>query len=327
MRTLARISFSLLIALACVSGCRADITFLVQEPYGAFGSINPTGHVAIYFPRVCAETPVLLRRCLPGETGVVISRYSHIAGYDWIAIPLIPYLYAVERLEDVPAEADAETVARLRNEYRRNYLTQFAPDRSEDRIPGGGWVELVGASYNRKIYGFQIGTTEDQDDNLIARLNSRKNRSHFNLFLNNCADFSRRILNFYYPGSAHPNYVGDAGITTPKQISKCLVKYHQQHPEIRLSTFFIPQVPGSRRPSHKLDGVFEGFVKSKKYMVPLAVFHPWAAGAVFVGYLTGGHFNVAYYAETKYDLRELVAGEMVYSRHPAPEQQASFVQH
>jgi len=310
----------LLSVSACTSAMRADITFLVQEPYGAFGAINPTGHVAIYFPRVCAETPTLLRRCGPGETGVVISRYSRLAGYDWVAIPLIPYLYAVERAEDVPEEADPQTVQHLRDDYRRKYLTQFAPDRSEGRIPGGGWVELVGASYNRKIYGFQIGTTEEQDDDLIAQLNSRRNRSHFNLFLNNCADFSRRILNFYYPKAAHRNYVGDAGITTPKQISRCLVKYHQQHPEIRLSTFFIPQIPGSHRPSHKLDGVFEAFVKSKKYMVPLAVFHPWAAGAVFVGYLTGGHFNVAYYAETKYDLKEMVAADTAQTRHLTPPQ-------
>lgn len=41
--------------------------------------------------------------------GVVVSRYHKIAGYDWIAIPVIPYLYAVEDVEEVPSFAMPET--------------------------------------------------------------------------------------------------------------------------------------------------------------------------------------------------------------------------
>jgi hypothetical protein len=39
----------------------------MEEPYGFFGSVNPTGHNAVYFARICAETPVKLRRCQSGE--------------------------------------------------------------------------------------------------------------------------------------------------------------------------------------------------------------------------------------------------------------------
>ena len=74
----------------------AQAALLMEEPYGFFGTLNPTGHNAIYFERICAETPVKLRRCRPGELGAVIARYQGIAGYDWVAIPLIPYLYSVE---------------------------------------------------------------------------------------------------------------------------------------------------------------------------------------------------------------------------------------
>ena len=35
-----------------------------------------TGHAAVYLSGVCAETPLVLRRCGPGETGVVLSRYD-----------------------------------------------------------------------------------------------------------------------------------------------------------------------------------------------------------------------------------------------------------
>ena len=69
----------------------------MEEPYGGFGSVNPTGHGALYFNHICAESPTQLRMCLPGERGVVISRYHKVAGYDWLAIPLVPYLYAVDQ--------------------------------------------------------------------------------------------------------------------------------------------------------------------------------------------------------------------------------------
>ena len=82
----------------------------MAEPFGLFGFLNPTGHDAVYFQRICAETPVKLRRCAPGENGAVITRYQGIAEYDWIAMPLLPYLYAVENGSEVPVRADRETV-------------------------------------------------------------------------------------------------------------------------------------------------------------------------------------------------------------------------
>ena len=78
-----------LVALGATGSARGNVALLVEEPFGFFGSINPTGHSAIYLNRVCAESPTRLRRCEPGETGVVISRYSGIRGLDWVAIPLI----------------------------------------------------------------------------------------------------------------------------------------------------------------------------------------------------------------------------------------------
>src|SRR5580698_10459173 len=116
--------------LSAVGGlrARADAALLMEEPYGEFGAFNPTGHAAIYLNHICAETPTRLRPCRPGEPGAVISRYHKIDGYDWLAIPLVPYLYAVERVEDVPAEADAALEASLRDDYRRKYLTDYAPD-------------------------------------------------------------------------------------------------------------------------------------------------------------------------------------------------------
>src|SRR5271157_488179 len=101
---------------------RAQAALLMEEPYGFFGFLNPTGHNAIYFERICAETPVKLRRCQAGELGAVITRRPGIGDYDWIAIPLIPYLYSIEDISQVSAHVDRETVYRLRISYRKAHL-------------------------------------------------------------------------------------------------------------------------------------------------------------------------------------------------------------
>ena len=145
--------------LGCVSFAGASATLLMEEPYGKLGFFTATGHAAVYLSGVCADTPVVLRTCKLGETGVVISRYDGVDGYDWVAIPLIPYLYAVDRAEDVPLFADSKMVFFLRDRYRRRYLQGIAPDKSDGDAPGGNWYELVGSSYDRTMYGFEIATT------------------------------------------------------------------------------------------------------------------------------------------------------------------------
>jgi hypothetical protein len=273
----------------------ADAAVLMEEPYGDFGAFNPTGHAAIYLNHICAESPMQLRPCRQGEPGAVISRYHKIDDYDWIAIPLVPYLYAVERVEDIPATADPVLEARLRDQYRRDHLLSLAPDREEGKkageAPKGEWTQLIGASYDRRIYGFQIQTTPEEDQQFMDRFNDSRNDGHFNLLFHNCADFSRTLLNVYYPHSVHRNYFVDLGITTPKQVARSLTKYADHHPELEFSTFMIPQVPGSIHRSHPIDGVLESVVKSKKYVVPLAVLSPEVAAGFVVAYLTDGRFK------------------------------------
>ncbi len=283
------------VALACVPLAGASATLLLEEPYGKMGLFTATGHVAVYLSGVCAHTPLVLRHCAPGETGVVLSRYDGIGGYDWVAIPLIPYLYAVERPQDVPLFANAKMAAFLRDRYRRKYLEDIAPDGRNGEAPGGNWYQLVGSSYDRTIYGFEIETSSEQDDALIEKYNASPNQSHFHLVSNNCADFAKGVLNFYYPRSLHRSLIADLGITTPKQIAKMLTKYGTRHPEFQFSRLIISQVPGSMPRSTNVHGVVESFFKAKKYIVPSVVVSPIFAGclaAVYVG--TGaGHFEPA----------------------------------
>lgn len=167
------------------------------------------------------------------------------------------------------------------------------PDGPNGSVPSGHWEELIGAAFILRIYVFQIEVPAGRDDELIARLNSRPNRSRFNLLFHNCADFSRNLINFYYPKALHRNLIADISISTPKQMAKTLARYSRRHPKLELSKFVIPQVPGAMPRSEAVHGVLESVVRSKKYAVPLLLLHPFIASSVAVGYMTNGRFNPA----------------------------------
>src|ERR1700721_2480662 len=59
-----------------------------------------------------------------------------------------------------------------------------------------------------------------------------------------------------------------------------------------MSAFFIPQVNGTGQRSHAVDGVAESLVKSKKYLLPMAVFAPEVTGGVVVAYLVDGRLKL-----------------------------------
>jgi hypothetical protein len=273
---------------ACAGLARASATLLLEEPYGKLGFFTATGHAAVYLSGVCAETPLRLRPCAPGELGAVISRYDGVGGYDWVAIPLIPYLYAVENSDDIPLFVDPKMVQFLRDQYRRKHLEMVAPDRDDGSTPGGNWYELVGSAYDRTAYGFEIETTPEQDQAFIETYNSRPNESHFHTVYRNCADFAKDVINFYYPKALHRSVVADVGITTPKQMAKMLIKFSNRHPELQFSRLVIPQVPGSAARSTPVHGVVESFLKSKKYIVPSAIMSPIFAGCVVAVYVGTG---------------------------------------
>lgn len=276
--------------LAGVRG-HAQAALLMEQPYGFFGTVNPTGHTAVYFDRICAETPVKLRRCQPGEMGTVVSRYQGIDDYDWVAIPLVPYLYSVEKPDAVPARVDKAMVSRLRSRYHEQHLMSLGEDLRPGDFLHGGWTELVGVAYERRIYAFRFDTTEAQDDAFIAAMNDKANRTHFELLFSNCSDFARAILNRYFPGTFKRSIFPDAGMTTPKQIAYKLVRYAKKHPEEDLRVLEIPQIPGYRHPSRSNKSISESLVTTG-YAIPIAVFNPYLAGGLFVDYLVRGRYHL-----------------------------------
>jgi hypothetical protein len=295
-KTHRRMFFQIATVLFCLftaeGYAHASAALLMEEPYGEFGALNPTGHAAIYLNHICAESPTVLRLCHDGEFGVVISRYHKIDGYDWIAMPLVGYLYAVDAVSEIPTTVGKEKVAALRDAYRRAHLLEMVPDNSTGGPPKGEWTQLVGSSFDRTIHGFQVDSTREQDQHFIDLLNDRKNKGHFNLLFHNCADFSRVVLDTYMPHAIHRNFFADAGLMTPKQDARSLVKYGSKYPEVHMTAFVIHQVPGTVPRSHAVDDIAESLVKKKRYLLPLTVLAPEVTGGVVITYLVDGRLKL-----------------------------------
>ncbi|HVI04552.1 MAG TPA: hypothetical protein VM711_00460 [Sphingomicrobium sp.] len=215
----------------------------------------------------------------------MLSRYHNIAGRDWIAIPLIPYLYAVDRPENIPLYVDSKMVRLLRHQY----IEKLANSIGE---PGEDSYQLAGSAYDRTLYGFRVATRPDQDARLIEMLNSSSNQPSYRLLSRNCADFVKAIINFYYPNAVHRSVIADLGVMTPKQAAKSLVHASRHHPEMQLTTFIIPQVPGLKR-SKPVHGIIESLVLAKKYVTPVLLFHPFLVGGVEAAYWAGWRFDPA----------------------------------
>jgi hypothetical protein len=244
---------AILFAIAIARQSSGSVTLFVEEPYGELGRLNPIPHAAVYLDHVCAESPTRLRVCRSEESGAVISRYHKINGSDWIAMPLVPYLYAVDDVRDIPRSVDRARVRDLRNAFWRKHLSSLAPPAADGGPPEGEWIQLAGSSYDRKIAAFQLDATRSQDEHFIAYFNDRSNvGGHFNLLFHNCADFSRDVLDIYFPGAVDEKSV-DFEITTPGQLAHSLVAYAEKHPESQLVAFTIPQTPGTLPRSHPTD--------------------------------------------------------------------------
>src|ERR1700754_4397967 len=151
----------LLLLLVFLAGlmARADVVLIVEDPINFLGHVSSTGHSALWVEGLCSDDHVHMRWCQPDENGSVVSRYKGINGYDWLAMPPGPYLFAVDSADEIPPTASIAEVERLRVEYRTNHPGSF-----EQEPPKDGWIQLLGASYRRQIICVHLHTTAAQDE-------------------------------------------------------------------------------------------------------------------------------------------------------------------
>lgn len=257
--------------------------------------ITGSGHSAIYLSRVCPDnSPVKMRLCRAGEQGSVVSNYTTLGEdqpYEWNIVPLNIYLYGVEDPRNRPLVSSKQIKAALEERYREKYLTGMCAGQECRTSNGAEWREMVGATLERSLYIFVVKTSVEQDRALIAEFNARENHNHFNGVTRNCADFTRLVLNAYFPGAVKPDYINDFFITSPKAAAHSFTKYGDEHPELDLRVLHFAQVPGTIKRSYECRSGTEEIYHSKKFLIPLGVFAWQGIPAAFTTYVVTGRFN------------------------------------
>jgi hypothetical protein len=275
---------------------RADAGVVLNESLDtSVARITGSGHSAVYLSRICPDdSPVKMRLCRPGEQGSILSNYTTLGEdhpYEWNIVPLSVYLYGVEDPSDRPLVSAKAIKAALEERYRDKYLAAIC---TEERCRSGKsseWREMVAATLERSLYMFVVKTSIEQDRALIAEFNSLPNVNHFNGMTRNCADFTRRVLNTYYPGAVKPDYLNDFFMTSPKAVARSLTHYAEKHPESDFRVLHFSQVPGTIKRSSECRSGTEQLYHSKKLVIPLAAFAWQGVPALTASYLITGHFN------------------------------------
>jgi len=155
--------------------CARGRSILLEEPYSLDGSFAGTGHSAVYLSNVCAASPTSLRRCNPGELGVVLSRYHHIAGYDWVAVPSSP-IFTLSKSRKNPSICGLQARLVFAQSVAASILQPWFPIRLL-RSRSGDWYQLAGSAYDRTLYGFQLPTSPMTMTASSAKFNSAKSSS------------------------------------------------------------------------------------------------------------------------------------------------------
>jgi hypothetical protein len=299
-----RILLWLVIALTGESSAYASLTVLVGEPFGSFGTMMPVGHTAIYMDHLCAEGPLRVRLCQPGEPqGVVLARYHAIGKYDWLASPVLDFLYATQDPAEMPAYATPQNIWDLREHFRERFLRDIVPDGKEGVPAGDGratgahdleeWWEAAGVAYNRRLWAYQLATTPEQDAAMVTAMNSLGNQHHYRLKGSNCANFAADLVNMIFPGAVtHGDRVADFGLMTPKHVARSVTEYAAKHEQLNLRVWEIPQIPGSLRRSRPVRGAAEAGLKTKRYLFTLLLIQPEVPLVLEGLYLEHGRWKV-----------------------------------
>jgi len=290
-------SFVLVLLLACLGGSKAygDVGVVLNESLDtSVARITGSGHTAVYFSRICPESPVKLRLCEPGEQGSVISNYITLGEdqpFEWNIVPLNVYVYGVENPRYRPMVGSQKIKHVLEARYREKYLSEYCASESCQTSHKAEWREMVGASLERSIYMFVVDTTVQQDLAVIEHFNAEANENHFNGMIRNCADFTRRIINTYFPNATEPDYINDFGMTSPKAIARSFTRYAHRHPDAGFRVLHFAQVPGTIKRSSECRAGTEQLVRSKKLLVPMLIFADHVLPFVAASYILTGRFN------------------------------------
>jgi hypothetical protein len=286
---------SLAVASVLSPRAQASVGVVLNESLDeSMDRITGTGHTAVYFSNICADSPVKLRLCRLGEFGSVMSTYINIGEdqpYEWNIVPLSIYLYGVEDPQNRPIFGSVQVKHLLEERYREKYLSEYCETTACRTSSKAEWREMVAATMIRSVYIFAVDTTVEQDEKFIAEFNNLPNKSNFNGILRNCADFTRGVINFYFPHAVYRDYLNDFGMESPKAVARTFTRYAVHHPESNFRAMHFAQVPGTIKRSSEVRSGTEQLFRSKKLLIPMALFADHALPVVAASYLLTGRFN------------------------------------
>jgi hypothetical protein len=283
------------IVLLAAAPARADVGVVLNEALSSGGDkISSTGHSAVYFSRICPETPVKLRFCHEGEHGSILSNYTGFGEtepFEWNIAPLGVFLYGAEDPRQWPLVGSSKIKHTLEERYRARYLSHFcneAPCTTSDKAD---WRYMAGSGLDRNMYIFVVETTVEQDREMIEQFNAMPNENHFNAITRNCANFTKSVINTYFPGATRKEYLNDFGMTSPKAVARSFTNYAKKHPELKLRIMHFAQLPGDLKRSKEVRDGTEQLYHSGLFALPLAALSLYALPAAVVSYSVTGRFN------------------------------------
>jgi hypothetical protein len=290
-------SLGLAALLACLLSSRAygDVGVILNETLNeSVARVTGSGHTAVYFSRICPDSPIKLRLCRPGENGSVMSNYINLGEderYEWNIAPFNLYVYGVDDPADRPMFGTDKIKAVLEERYRDRSLAAYCTVKDCLKGDKAEWREMVGANMIRSMYIFVVETTVQQDEDLIAKFNALPNENHFNGMTRNCADFTKNVIDTYFPHSAHRDVINDFGMTSPKAVARTFSHYAQTHPESNFRVLHFSQLPGTIKRSTEPRSGTEQLYRSKKLLIPMVIFADHELPVVAAAYLITGRFN------------------------------------
>ncbi|HMH15939.1 MAG TPA: hypothetical protein VK578_22765 [Edaphobacter sp.] len=286
------------IAISGISvAAKADIGVVVADPTTIGVSVyTHAGHSLVYLSGVCAASPIRARLCEEGEQGSVVTTYPDFRetqAYAWNLVPLSLYLHGSLTPGDRLLYGSRLIKDALEVHAREGFLQEVCGEGHCPQIQHSFWRDLVDANAMRDIFIFAVHTTREQDQAAVDWLNYEPNVNHYNGFTNNCAVFTRSLVNLIFPHSVHRDFPNDLGMMGPKAAARSFTHWAKKRPELGFYSMHFAQQPGDLPRSAVAQSGTETAIHMKKYLIPAALIGDHeVAGSFFVAYFLTGRFGV-----------------------------------
>ena len=276
---------------------KADIGVVLADPTTVGVSVyTHAGHSLVYLSGVCAASPIRARLCGAGEQGSIVTTYPDFReaqAYRWNLVPLSLYLRGSMEPDDRLLYGSRVVKEALEARARDGFFQDVCGDGHCPQVAHSFWRDLVAANVVRDIFIFAVRTTPTQDQTVVDWLNAEPNVNHYNGFTNNCAVFTRSLVNLIFPHSVHRDFPNDLGMMAPKAAARSFTHWALKRPELGFYSMHFAQQPGDLPRSGLAQSGTETAIHMKKYLIPAALIGDHeVAGSFFVSYFLTGRFGL-----------------------------------